>query len=559
MKKYFFTFLLTVFVYASSVPAQVQSRNEVNGKSAYIMGIEAFVNEDFETAREYLLQAYKNLGEAAGVTFALADTYFMLGDLPNAALYGKKAVAGEPDSKWYRIKLAEIYRHAGKNDATLSELTTLLEYHPKDFEALFMLADTYEHYGELVKANTVFDRILKITGPDINVYLSKLQNFEKLGLPDSALAVLEKIREADPDNLYTLNLLGEYYSKTGYDGEAKGVLDEALSRNSRDPQTLINLAGIFLEEQKWDSAGTLLSAFVADSLVKAEEKLRISQFVYSHVQQQPDNQKLLSQAENILESFTVHEPDYGPAYTISGQFYAETGKNEKALYYLQKANELLPQDDIAWRQRIQLLVSENKLQEAISTGIKADEYVPDDAFIQFFIGSAYMLLEEYNEAQKWLEKASRAPARRPFKSVIYSSLGDVQAGKGNDEAADDAYEFALRYDPENYNAMNSYAFHLAERSLKLEKAEELILKALDANPKHASYLDTAGWVYYKLGNYEKALNYLQAAVKTGEANAVAFEHLGDLFDKLDKPAEARKWWKKAYEMDSSKTHLQSKL
>lgn len=559
MKKELFAFIIISLSLVEVLPAQVQSKTELSGKSAYIQGLQAFENKDYETARDYLLQAHQSLGGSSGITFALADTYLMLGDLNNAIKYGKKAVAGEPENKWYRFKLAEIYRTAGKNDATLSELTTLLEYHPADFEALYLLANTYENYGEFKKANLVFDRILKITGPDINLYLSKLKNWEKLNQPDSVLTVLENIRKADPDNLQALNLLGEYYAKNGYRDKAKNVLQEALNRNARDPQTLINLAGLFLEEGEWETAGNLFCQFISDNLVQVEEKLRISQYLFTQVQTYSNNEPLKEQAEKIFTTFIEHEPHFGPAFSLFGQFLAEIGEPQKAVTYLTKASRLIPYDATVWRQLIQILIDQKELDKTIETGIKADNYVPDDAFIQFFVGSAYILKDDYKNAQNWLEKASRAPARRPLKSLIYTSLADTYANLGDYDSAVNAYEFALRYDKENVTALNSYASFLLSQNRKLNKAEELILAALDAEPKNAAYLETAGKYYFKKGNNEEALNYLKMAFDNGNHTSEVSELIGDIFERLNKPKEAQDWWKKALELDKSKTHLQNKI
>ncbi|HAW78769.1 MAG TPA: hypothetical protein DCX27_03040, partial [Balneola sp.] len=75
--------------------------------------------------------------------------------------------------------------------------------------------------------------------------------------------------------------LSEYYSKTGREGNAKKVLNEALSRNSRDPQSILNLAGIYIEDQQWDSAGALIRTFLADKVILPEEKLGVAQFLFA--------------------------------------------------------------------------------------------------------------------------------------------------------------------------------------------------------------------------------------------------------------------------------------
>ncbi|WP_367731799.1 tetratricopeptide repeat protein [Gracilimonas aurantiaca] len=542
-----------------SLNAQVQEQDEIEGKSAYIQGLEAFEFGELQLAESLLMEAYKHLGDEAGINFALADLYFQLEDLPNAALYGKRAAAIEEDNKWYRLKLANIYRSAGQNQATIDELNTILNYHPNDLDALYMLAETHRDYSEFIKSNNTLDRILEVTGPNVPAYLLKFRNYESIGIADSAIVQLEKIREIDPDNLNTLNLLGEFYALLKRYDEAKAVFNEALERNARDPQTLINLGALYIDETKWDSAGTLLGDFVSDPLNDAEEKLRIAQFLYTRVENAPDNIQLRVETERIFDLLTESENEFGPAYSLAGQFYIQNQQFDKALDRLKTATSLLPQDDIAWRQYIQVLLSQEEYEEAISVGIKANEQVPEDAFIQFFTGSAYMLNDQNEEAKEWLEMASRAPARRAFKSVIYSALGDVLANLEEHPESDRAYELAIRYDENNDNALNNYAYNLSLRGEKLEKAKEMALKAVETVPENSAYLDTAGWVYYRLGDYDRARRYIKASIDTGNASAEVYEHLGDVYEKLGNMNEARKWWKQALEADSTRSYLQSKI
>lgn len=560
MKKIFHIVLVFSIGIGVNSQAQVQPKSKISGTQAYVQGLDAFENQDYERSLELLIEAEKQLGSAAGINYAIADTYFAMEDLPNAALYGKEAVEKSPGNKWYRFKLAQIYRRAGENTATLEELNTLLEYYPGDFNALFMLADTYQDYGEYLKSNQVLDRALKLTGPQSSVYLMKFRNFEAMGVRDSAITQLESLREIDPDNLNTLNLLSEYYSRTGKDDNAKKVLNEALTRNARDPQSLMNLAGIFIEDQKWDSAGTLIRTFLSDKVIQPDEKIGVAQFLYSKQQESPLNEQLKRETGWALDAFTESSPEYGPAFTLSGQYYSQIGETEKALEKLEKGNELLPQDDIAWRLRLQLLLSENKLEEAKKVGLKADSNVPEDSFIQFFLGTAYLLSDENEEAVKWLERASRAPARKPFKSVVYSTLGDAQSNLENSEEADRVYELALRYDPQNHNAMNNYAYNLSVRGEKLDRAAELAVKAMELDPDNAAYLDTMGWVFYKTGEFEKARRFIKASIDLDDeaASAEVLEHLGDVYDKLNKPDEAKKWWRKALKKDPSLTYLKER-
>ena len=158
MKKAFYISVIFSVSLSIAVDAQTQSKSQLNGTIAYVQGLEAFENQEYERSVELLIEAEKQLGGTAGVNYAIADAYFVMEDLPSAALYGKRAVELAPKNKWYRFKLAQIYRSAGENTATLEELNTLLEFYPNDYDALFMLADTYKDYGEYLKSNQILDR-----------------------------------------------------------------------------------------------------------------------------------------------------------------------------------------------------------------------------------------------------------------------------------------------------------------------------------------------------------------------------------------------------------------
>ena len=79
---------------------------------------------------------------------------------------------------------------------------------------------------------------------------------------------------------------------------------------------------------------------------------------------------------------------------------------------------------------------------------------------------------------------------------------------------------------------------LADRGLELETALGYIRRAVELQPYSGSYLDSLGWVYFKLGEMEPAERYLTAAVRTQYMSAEVREHLGYLYLALDRPAEA---------------------
>lgn len=545
---------------SGSRQAQSQSeKNTIDGKAAYIEGLQEFENANYERALDLLSTAYVKLPGHSGVNFALADAYLKIGDLANASFYGKKAVELEPENKWLRLKLAEIYRRAGKNEATIEELEKTLEYHPNATDVLAELAETHASHGNLEKSNRTYNKLLKLTGDNISIHLQKLKNFNEMGMQDSAIAELEAIRRLDPDNLSTMQTLSNYYLEMNKLDQAKSILKKALEKNERDPKTLIMLADVYAEEAMWDSVGSLLENVVADPLVSPDAKLTVSQYLVSQFREQPENSQLKQATSSLINTFTTSEPGFGQAHALAADYYMKTEQNELALQSLSKTNELIPSNDAAWRQRMQLLLAQGSLEEAIKVGAEADKHVPQDPFIMFFWGSAYLGSGQHKPAAEKLETASTLPARKELKSAIFNSLGDANAALKNWDKAFSVYDRALKINPDNDLVLNNYAYYLSLQSKNLDKAEQMALRANEISPGNASYLDTVGWVYYQKGNYEKALEYIKTSIATGQASATVMEHMGDILDKLNKPEQAKEWWEKAYQKDNSKTHLKDKI
>jgi tetratricopeptide (TPR) repeat protein len=83
--------------------------------------------------------------------------------------------------------------------------------------------------------------------------------------------------------------------------------------------------------------------------------------------------------------------------------------------------------------------------------------------------------------------------------------------------------------------------------------------ALAADSLNSSYLDTKGWIYYQLGEYDKAQVYIEQAIEVGGENSVMLEHLGDILFMSGKQSQAMETWKKALELDSDSETLIKKI
>lgn len=525
----------------------------------YIQGINDFENQDYELALDKLTAAHLKLSDHAGVNYALSDVYLEIDDYTNAAYYGQIAAELEPENKWYHLHLARVYTESGRNEQAINSLKKILEYHPNDIDVLYRLAENYTEIGQLEKSNDMLDNILELRGSAFEIHLSKFQNYNALNQYENALTELEKMRELNPGNLGTLQTISQFYLELGKEEEAKEVLMEARDRNPNDTNTLILLAEIYIENNNWEELGNTFVMMVQNPMINPPQKMELVRFLMVKYQNEPEQEILEEQTRKVIEALSEEEPDYAPAQLVSADYYLQNNQMEQALINLERATEINPNQAEAWAQRIQVLFSLGRYEEVIDLSDQANENAPDNAFIQFFTGASYMFEGEYEQAETWLENATMAPSRRNFRSVIYGTLGDVKQELEKWEETVDAYELALRLDPENATAMNNYAYYLSIREENLEKALEMATEAVESNPQNSSFLDTLGWVYFKMENYDQARNYIQQSIDTGEASAEVFEHMGDVFEALGDLQKAREWWQKALDEDSERTHLNEKL
>jgi tetratricopeptide (TPR) repeat protein len=103
------------------------------------------------------------------------------------------------------------------------------------------------------------------------------------------------------------------------------------------------------------------------------------------------------------------------------------------------------------------------------------------------------------------------------------------------------FESLLKDRPEDASLLNALGYSLADRNLKLPRAETLIRKALEASPDNPAFLDSLGWVRFRRADIPGALPYLERAYRIFPDPEIA-SHWGEVLWVSGKQAEARALW-----------------
>ena len=108
---------------------------------------------------------------------------------------------------------------------------------------------------------------------------------------------------------------------------------------------------------------------------------------------------------------------------------------------------------------------------------------------------------------------------------------------------------ALELDPNNPQILNYLGYSWIDQGLHLDRAIEMIRGAVEQRPDDGYIVDSLGWAYYRLGNYEESVTELERAVHLKPNDAVINDHLGDAYWQAGRKFEARFQWEQARVFD----------
>lgn len=165
-------------------------------------------------------------------------------------------------------------------------------------------------------------------------------------------------------------------------------------------------------------------------------------------------------------------------------------------------------------------------------------YNPDEMVFYFFNGLSRYYLKDDDGALDVLKRGAAEINDQSSPDIVadlYSVMGEIYHNKGLNQEAYAAYDSCLIYKPDNIVTLNNYAYFLSVDGKQLPKAEEMSAKAVKAEPKNATYLDTYAWILYKQQRFAEAKVYIDMALKNSSdstSDGTLYEHAGDIYSEL---------------------------
>jgi len=396
------------------------------------------------------------------------------------------AISRSPDLLLGYRNLFTIYQENRQPDQALKVLDEAAGRASEDPEFWLELAELYSSYQQL--------------HPD-----------QSQSIKPKVVAALDRAAALKPQSLLLTQKLADGYKLMGEFSRAEPLYLELLDRFPALPGTREKLADIYLRTARKDKAAEQLEAISRDNPRNEQ--------AYYYLGNIASQEKRLSDAEDYFEQALTLKPEFEPVYYRLAEVKINLNKPKDALGLLDSARARFKRNFV----------------------------------LEFLTAVAYARLKEYAEAVRHFTEAeviARAGEPDSLSYLFYFQSGSAFERNRNYAEAEKQFRKCLDLFPQFAEAMNYLGYMWADRGENLEEARRLIEKAVELEPANPAFLDSMGWVLFKLKQPREALGWLQKAVQHAkEPDPTLYDHLGDIYCDLRQLDKARDAWRKSLDLE----------
>jgi len=488
----------------------------------------------------------------------------------------------EPASVDDHLLLGRLYRLGNEMQKAESELKTAVKLDPTSEEAVTTLAMLYTDEGDTSHALQVL-KAVPDAGRSAKLYAALGAAYEQRKDFKSAIDAFQHAIVLDRDNLDAIRGLAENLMNDGQLEKALEQYKVIVDSNPEDAQSYVRMAEIYRRQGKYDQA--LESLKKADTLVPDSAEVAYNMAaVYQAQGRYDDAIKLLqdllkkndtSQADRNNRAIFIErlgmiyreQENYSAAVDTFRKLLTLGDENARSGYQemidTYREAKQWPQATAVAKEAVQKMPGDRDLRMVLDAQLadtgETDSAVsdvrsllkggPEDREVYVRLGIIYTRAKRWNEAEEALNKAEQMSTKNEDKAYIWFLRGDIYQRQKMFDQAEDAFKKVLTStspsDPQSAATLNYLGYMNADRGVRLDESLNYIKQALSFEPNNGAYLDSLGWVYFKLGKYDLAEeNLTKAAVHMG-ADPTVQEHLGDLYQKTGRLKMAAVHWERA--------------
>ncbi|MDE6085632.1 MAG: tetratricopeptide repeat protein [Muribaculaceae bacterium] len=468
-----------------------------------------------------------------------------------------------PDDFYASTLYASLLERMGKADEATEVWEKTHEFFPDKSELSLKLVDSYlatrDDSVSRKKALDLIDRIQVAEGPSLQLTARRVVTYMNNQDTVAAVKEINSLMNATPTSAETRVYAGDFYMSLDEKEKALEYFNKACETDPSSGLAFYKRAGYY--QAVGDSVGFDREVFHALELpdLELDTKLGILTGYVKELYTDSVYQPRINKLFNSLVDQYPHEPsvhDLYSSYFVAIKDYKSAAEQQEYVIDQDGANVE------RWRGLMSLYMSSGDYEAGTRTADRAISLFPDNTVLAMLAANAHLLNDDYDRSLEILDSALVKVDSLDVEliSQLYGVKGDTEFKLGNVDAAIQAYEQAMKYDPTNSMAMNNCAYFMAVEGRDLDKAAELSARSLNLDPDNESSLDTYAWIMFKKGDHKEAKTFIDRALEVTESpSAELYQHAGDIYFMCGEPDKALEFWEEAAKLSPDDELLQRKI
>ncbi len=440
-----------------------------------------------------------------------------------------------PEKNTLQITLARLLLLEDRQEEAMAIYENILALEPDNNSILLSLGLLHIEKDELDKAEQFFIKVLE-TSPQsyyANLYMARLASMK------DELQQAENYYQQARQNNTTIELLfeiAEFYTATKQFQKALNINKEILEIDPDNEHAVFNRVKTYLLLKKNDAARKELEQLRHLNKTPGNIDLALAQIYLTNNE--------IDIAKDILETIHKEGPLDQGSYLL-GLIYYQEKEYDKAIAVLR---DISPESD-EFKDGVLLqtrVFKQTKRYEEAAVYLK-NLLAADTTRLPFFYSLLARFYATTNQKEKALKVLQDGHEIYPENDSILYEYAIQLENQGLHSLAMEKMIQLIKLKPDHANALNFVGYTWADNNIKLQQAFAYIKKALELKPDNGYILDSLGWVYYRLGEYEKALIHLKRARELEPDDPHIVDHLGDVYLQLGENDLALHFYQKALE------------
>ena len=342
--------------------------------------------------------------------------------------------------------------------------------------------------------------------------------------------------------------------------ERLGLVNEALQRvtgleaDSLPSHVALDLAAFYARQQKWDIVDRLIDTQLSRQFNQTDVRAALEQgarelpAIQQHIAAAvvalalSDNKNSGQSLAARLRFALFVDDDHHFARLLLAQQLSDYGQADIALANLERIPDGGMFGQLARLAESAVVEEAGDSERSISLMKAVADRDPGNAYLFHRLGDTYRRNSMFRQSRD-AYMASLALGRDT--GGLHRSLGVSLERLGETQAAETHLLRAIEIDPGDAYALNYLGYWWADEGRKLDQAIAMIERAVSHRPSSGFFVDSLGWVHYKLGDPARAVGYLERATELEPSDPEITGHLGDVYWALGRREEAMFKWRLA--------------